>query len=203
MHKRIVIGLTGGIGSGKSAVSSKFEQIGITIVDADIVAREVVALGSDGLNKISAHFGLGILNSDKTLNRAKLREIIFKDEKQKIWLNNLMHPMIRTQITLKLEQAKSPYVILVAPLLFENNLDKLCQRTLLIDVPVALQIDRTTSRDKVSSEQVKSIIASQMPREQKQALADDILNNSQVLSYTEQEAEALHLTYLELANSNH
>jgi len=200
MTSKTVIGLTGGIGSGKSAISNKFEQLGINIVDADIVAREVVSVGSDGLNQISNHFGAGILNVDKTLNRAKLREVIFKDTNQKTWLNNLLHPMIRKQIIYQLEQATSHYVILVAPLLFENNLNKLCDRCLLIDVPVETQIQRTTSRDNVSTEQVKNIIASQMSRENKLNLADDILDNSLSLENAFKTVDKLHQTYIALKN---
>ena len=201
MKSKIIIGLTGGIGSGKTAISNKFEQLGINLVDADIVAREVVAIGSDGLNQIHAHFGSDILNEDKTLNRAKLRELIFKDESQKTWLNNLLHPMIRAKIIYQLNQFSSPYVILVAPLLFENNLNELCHRTLLIDVPVEAQIQRTTSRDNVSEAQVKNIIAAQMPREDKLKLADDVLDNSLSLTSADKKVMALHQSYLNLSKS--
>jgi len=160
----------------------------------------VVAVGTDGLNQISNHFSADILNVDKTLNRAKLREIIFKDDNQKTWLNNLLHPMIRQQIVHKLEQATSPYAILVAPLLFENNLNKLCDRCLLIDVPVETQIQRTTSRDNVSTEQVKSIIASQMPREDKLNIADDVLDNSLSLESAFKTIDKLHQSYIALKN---
>lgn len=119
-----VLGLTGGIGSGKSAVSAMFEELGIQVVDADIVAREVVEPGSVGLTKITAHFGDEILTSNRTLDRAKLRAIIFADESQKQWLNNLLHPLIRESMLSQLKQATSHYVILVAPLLFENGLEK-------------------------------------------------------------------------------
>lgn len=196
MKPKIIIGLTGGIGSGKSAISNKFEQLGINIVDADIVAREVVAIGSDGLNQISNHFGADILNVDKSLNRAKLREIIFENDNQKTWLNNLLHPMIREQIINQLERATSPYVILVAPLLFENSLNKLCNRCLLIDVPKEIQIQRTTSRDNVSKEQVKSIIASQMSRDNKLELADDVLDNSLPLEDAFKKVDILHQSYI-------
>lgn len=198
MTSKTIIGLTGGIGSGKSAISNKFEQLGINIVDADIVAREVVAIGSDGLNQIHTRFGFNILNEDKTLNRAKLREIIFNNESQKIWLNNLLHPMIREQIVYQLNQVISPYAILVAPLLFEHGLNKLCYRCLLIDVPVEMQIHRTTARDNVSIAQVKSIIASQMVREDKLNLADDVLDNSLPLNQADTQVNELHNRYLQL-----
>lgn len=123
-----VLGLTGGIGCGKSAVSAVFESQGIAIVDADIIARQVVAPKSTGLNAIITYFGNDILNQDQTLNRSKLRELIFADETKKQWLNNLLHPLIRETILTDLRNATSQYVILVAPLLFENGLDKYCQR---------------------------------------------------------------------------
>lgn len=191
-----VLGLTGGIGSGKSAVSAMFEELGIQVVDADIVAREVVEPGSVGLTKITAHFGDEILTDNGTLDRAKLRAIIFADESQKQWLNNLLHPLIRESMLSQLKQATSNYVILVAPLLFENGLEKYCNHTLLIDVPVDVQITRTTARDNVSVELAKQIIASQMSRADKQQKAADILNNNRPLEEVKTNVQKLHEKYL-------
>lgn len=191
-----VLGLTGGIGSGKSAVSAMFEELGIQVVDADIVAREVVEPGSVGLTKITAHFGDEILTSNRTLDRAKLRAIIFADESQKQWLNNLLHPLIRESMLSQLKQATSNYVILVAPLLFENGLEKYCNHTLLIDVPVDVQITRTTARDNVSVELAKQIIASQMSRADKQQKAGDILDNNRPLEEVKTDVQKLHEKYL-------
>jgi len=191
-----VLGLTGGIGSGKSAVSAMFEELGIQVVDADIVAREVVEPDSVGLTKIAAHFGDEILTSNGTLDRAKLRAIIFADESQKQWLNNLLHPLIRESMLSQLKQATSNYVILVAPLLFENGLEKYCNHTLLIDVPVDVQITRTTARDNVSVELAKQIIASQMSRADKQQKAGDILDNNRPLEEVKTDAQKLHEKYL-------
>lgn len=194
-----VLGLTGGIGCGKTAVSNMFEQLGITIVDADIIARQVVKPKSDGLNAIVRKFGQSILLSDGTLNRSALRERIFTNSADKEWLNNLLHPLIRNKIHNDLTVAKSPYVVLVAPLLFENGLDKLCNRTLLIDIPQSVQIERTASRDNVSLEQVKAIIAAQMSREDKQKKADDILNNDRALNDVNHDLLTLHKRYLHMA----
>lgn len=194
-----VLGLTGGIGCGKTAVSNMFEQLGITIVDADIIARQVVKPKSDGLNAIVRKFGHSILLSDGTLNRSALRERIFTNSADKEWLNNLLHPFIRNKIHNDLTAAKSPYVVLVAPLLFENSLDKLCNRTLLIDIPQSVQIERTASRDNVSVEQVKAIIAAQMSREDKQKKADDILNNDRALTDVNHDLLTLHKRYLHKA----
>ena len=191
-----VLGLTGGIGSGKSAVSAMFEELGIQVVDADIVAREVVEPGSLGLTKITAHFGDEILTSNGTLDRAKLRAIIFADESQKQWLNNLLHPLIRESMLSQLKQATSNYVILVAPLLFENGLEKYCNHTLLIDVPVDVQITRTTARDNVSVELAKQIIASQMSRADKKQMAGDILDNNRPLEEVKADVQKLHKKYL-------
>ena len=191
-----VLGLTGGIGSGKSAVSAMFEELGIQVVDADIVAREVVEPGSVGLTKITAHFGDEILTNNGTLDRAKLRAIIFANESQKQWLNNLLHPLIRETMLSQLKQATSHYVILVAPLLFENSLEKYCNHTLLIDVPVDVQITRTTARDNVSVELAEQIIASQMSRADKQQKAGDILDNNRPLEEVKADVQKLHKKYL-------
>lgn len=191
-----ILGLTGGIGSGKSAVSAMFEQLGTTVVDADIVAREVVEPGSVGLKKIVEHFGKTILTSEGVLDRAKLRGIIFDNETEKAWLNALLHPLIRESMLKQLQQATSDYVILVAPLLFENGLEKLCNHTLLIDVPVTTQITRTSVRDNVSEAQAKKIIASQMSRADKQLKADDILDNDRALSEVAIDVKKLHQKYL-------
>jgi len=195
-----VLGLTGGIGSGKSAVSAMFEELGIEVVDADIVAREVVEQGSIGLKKITEHFGNEILTSEGTLDRAKLRTIIFANESEKQWLNSLLHPLIRESMITQLKQATSQYVILVAPLLFENGLEKYCDHTLLIDVPVEVQITRTTARDNVSTELAKQIIASQMSRADKQKKATDILDNNRPLEEVKIDVLKLHKKYLPHSN---
>ncbi|MEZ8660469.1 dephospho-CoA kinase [Vibrio cyclitrophicus] len=173
-----IIGLSGGIASGKTTVANLFnEHFNIDIVDADIVAREVVALGSEGLKQITAHFGEAILLEDGTLNRSKLRELIFSDPKQKMWLNDLLHPMIRNKIDSDLSKVTSPYALLVAPLLIENHMQGMADRVLIVDVPVEVQIERTMNRDNVSREQVASILKSQTSREQRLAVADDVIKN--------------------------
>jgi len=194
-----ILGLTGGIGAGKTLVSNHLASLDIEIVDADVIARDVVAIGSDGLNAIDQHFGHAILLDDGSLNRAKLREIIFADSEQKNWLNNLLHPLIRQNITEQLTNAKSPYVVLSAPLLFENKLDALCDHTLLVDVPVEVQLARTANRDSVSTEQVKNIIAAQMSREDKLQKADSILDNHREISSVLLDVEELHHAFLQQA----
>ncbi|WP_338410935.1 dephospho-CoA kinase [Pseudoalteromonas nigrifaciens] len=194
-----VLGLTGGIGCGKTAVSNMLEALDICVVDADIIARQVVEPGSEGLKAIIAHFGADILLADGNLNRSALRELVFSNNEHKNWLNALLHPLIRQQIITDLNNATSPYVVLVAPLLFENGLDKYCNRTLLIDVPKSVQIERTVKRDNISLEQVNSIITAQMSREQKQQQVDDILNNDRSLALVKHDLIALHKGYLKLA----
>ena len=174
-----VIGLTGGIASGKTTVANLFkQQFKIDIVDADIVAREVVEPGTPGLNAIIEHFGADIVRDDQTLDRAKLREKIFSNPKEKAWLNGLLHPMIREKMIEDLEQVTSDYALLVVPLLVENKLDSLCDRVLVVDVDPQTQISRTVKRDNVSEEQANAILASQASREQRLALADDVVKNN-------------------------
>ncbi|MGI9919501.1 dephospho-CoA kinase [Vibrio owensii] len=174
-----VIGLTGGIASGKTTVANLFkQQFKIDIVDADIVAREVVEPGTPGLNAIIEHFGSDIIRDDQTLDRAKLREKIFSNPEEKAWLNGLLHPMIREKMIEDLEQVTSDYALLVVPLLVENKLDSLCDRVLVVDVDPQTQISRTVKRDNVSEEQANAILASQASREQRLALADDVVKNN-------------------------
>ncbi|WP_394158420.1 dephospho-CoA kinase [Vibrio campbellii] len=174
-----VIGLTGGIASGKTTVANLFkQQFKIDIVDADIVAREVVEPGTPGLNAIIEHFGVDIVRDDQMLDRAKLRERIFSNPEEKTWLNCLLHPMIREKMIEDLEQVTSDYALLVVPLLIENKLDSLCDRVLVVDVDPQTQISRTVKRDNVSEDQAKAILASQASREQRLALADDVVKNN-------------------------
>nr|WP_290698279.1 dephospho-CoA kinase [Halomonas sp. UBA3074] len=177
----MIIGLTGGIGSGKSTVARAFEALGAAWVDADDVAREIVLPGEPALLAIKQHFGEQVIHSDGTLNRAALREIIFQSPEQRLWLESVTHPNIRERIMQHLTQLKAqgaPYVLLVSPLLFESGQNALVDRTIVIDVPQALQVARTLQRDGVSESQVHAILAAQLPREQRLAQADDVIDNS-------------------------
>ena len=173
----MIIGLTGGIGSGKTAVSETFEDLGITVVDADLASRVVVEKGKPCLEKIAEHFGEDILNENSELDRAKLREIIFNSSEEKNWLESLLHPAIAGQIQDELKASTSAYTILVSPLLLETNQKEFCSKVLIVDVPVEVQVDRTLKRDGVSEEQVQSIIKSQISREARLELADEIIMN--------------------------
>ena len=177
---KLVIGLTGGIGSGKSTVTHYFQGLGIEVIDADIIAREVVAIDSPALKAIAEHFGDDYIQADGQLNRGLLRSKIFADESDKLWLNKLLHPLIRTRLISKIAAAKSSYCILVAPLLIENNLLHLVNRVLVIDVSEATQLERTMYRDSSSLKEVKAILASQTSRNERLTVANDVINNDQV-----------------------
>lgn len=195
-----ILGLTGGIGSGKSTASHYFANAGIKVVDADKVAREVVEPGTEGLTAIVARYGVDVLTAQEQLDRAKLREIIFSDDQEKQWLNGLLHPLIRTRMLSQLRAAQSQYVVLEAPLLFENNLDKYCNRTLLIDVPVEVQVQRASVRDDVTEQQIRAIIASQLSRTEKLQRTDDIITNCGSMNELEHKVKRYHESYLRLLN---
>ncbi|HBK37772.1 MAG TPA: dephospho-CoA kinase [Halomonas sp.] len=176
----MIVGLTGGIGSGKSTVARAFGSLGIGWVDADDVAREVVMPGEPALAAISEHFGNDVLHADGTLNRAALRSIVFDNPTERKWLESVTHPRVRERILVHLErlQRQSPYVLLVSPLLFESGQDKLVDRTVVVDVPLELQLSRTRARDDVSEAQVHAILAAQLPREERLTKANDVIDNS-------------------------
>ena len=199
---KFVVGLTGGIGSGKTTVANLFAAEGITLVDADIVAREVVAPGSKGLEAIVTHFGADILTAEGELDRAKLRQRIFSHPEEREWINQLLHPMIRQEMLAQVEKATSAYVIMVVPLLFENGLDRLVNRTLVVDISPELQINRTVKRDNVDASQVNNIISSQCSRSEKLARADDIIDNQGEISTLKREVLALHQRYLQLSGTD-
>ncbi|MGI1970553.1 dephospho-CoA kinase [Shewanella baltica] len=199
---KFVVGLTGGIGSGKTTVANLFAAEGISLVDADIVAREVVAPGSTGLEAIVTHFGAEILTPEGELDRAKLRQRIFSHPEEREWLNQLLHPMIRQEMLAQVEKATSAYVIMVVPLLFENGLDRLVNRTLVVDISPELQINRTVKRDNVDASQVNNIISSQCSRSEKLARADDIIDNQGEISTLKREVLALHQRYLQLSGTD-
>ncbi|WP_019604388.1 dephospho-CoA kinase [Teredinibacter turnerae] len=194
-----VVGLTGGIGSGKTTVSQRFEHHGIVVVDADTIAREVVAPGSEGLEKITARFGPEILLANGSLDRQALRKIIFSNESERHWLESLTHPLIRTQIEARIQAAPGPYAILSAPLLLESGHYNV-NRVLIVDLPVAEQVTRASARDNADRGMIEKIIASQMPRTERLKHADDIVDNAGSLEQTLSQVDALHLRYLQLAD---
>ena len=194
-----VVGLTGGIGSGKSAVAEGFAKLGIVVVDADIVAREVVEPGTDALQQIIAHFGEDIVTDTGELDRAALRRCVFKDDTERKWLETLLHPLIHTEIERQLNNAEGPYAVFVSPLLVETDQHQMADRILVVDVPEELQIQRTTQRDNNSVEQVKAIMAAQASRQQRLDKAQDVVSNSGTLKDLEDKIYPLHQHYLKLA----
>ena len=192
-----IVGLTGGIGSGKSTVATLFADNGIALVDADVVARQVVAPGSPALAAIAEHFGPTVLQADGQLNRAALRLQVFSDEAARQWLNQLLHPLIREQMQQQLAAATSPYVLWVVPLLLENGLNQDCDRVLVVDAPADTQRQRVLARD--ASADADAIMARQLSRRERLAAADDIIDNSGTPDALAEQVDVLHQRYLSLA----
>ena len=193
-----IIGLTGGIACGKTTASDFFNEQGIEIVDADLVAREVVAPGEAGLDQIIDAFGRSILNADGTLDRKAMRDLVFADPNQRQKLEAILHPLIRKRLAELLDLCTGHYAIFSVPLLIESGLIKLADRVLVIDVEPQVQIDRLLSRDGISLSQAQAMIAAQIPREKRNAAADDIIDNSGSLQQFIDQLEAIHQRYLAL-----
>jgi len=198
VSKPWILGLTGGIGSGKSAAAQCFVDLGVHLVDADNAARWVVEPGRPALAQIAEHFGAGVLQADGTLNRSALRELIFKDPQQRVWLEGLLHPLIREEIRQYLARAESAYAILVSPLLLETSQHQMVQRVLVIDVPESVQIERTVLRDRTNEEQVRAILKAQASREERLSRADDVIVNDRDPAWLKSEVERRHHFYLTL-----
>ena len=196
------VGLTGGIGSGKTTIARFFLEQNIEVINADEIARKVVEPGTAALLKIQERFGSEILINEKSLNRALLREKIFKDNNHRNWLENLLHPLIEKEITNLMVVAVSRYVILESPLLFETNQHKLVNRTLVVDVPPKVQLERAISRDGASKATIKAIMDSQISRDERISLADDIIDNKQNPQSVKTRLKKFHQNYLNLANKN-
>lgn len=198
-----VVGLTGGIACGKTTVANLFQQhFDIEIVDADMIARQVVEPGSHGLKALREHFGEHILHDDGRLNRAQLRSIIFTNDSEKTWVNQLLHPMIHNEMKNALAKTTSPYALLVVPLLFENQLQSQVNRVLVVDVDEKTQIERTMARDSVSEQQARNIMKAQASRTERLALADDVINNHTENSKLLPQITELHQKYLAMSSKN-
>ena len=192
----VVIGVTGGIGSGKSAVTARFEQLGIAVVDADVAARVIVEPGGTALTAIADHFGHDILMADGGLDRAALRLRVFAEADERLWLEQLTHPLIGEEIRRQLAAASSPYSILSSPLLLETQQRELVDCVVVVDVPEEMQLQRAAMRDANSEEQIRRIMAAQMQREQRLELADIVIDNSRPLSELDGVANELHKEFL-------
>ncbi|BES70767.1 dephospho-CoA kinase [Marinobacter nanhaiticus D15-8W] len=196
-----VIGLTGGIGSGKSTVARLFEQEGVHAVDADTVAREVVEPGTSALAKIADHFGPAILTAQGALDRAALRRIVFEAPAERDWLEKLLHPIIRDELMRQLwltpdahvpQEYKAGYVLLVSPLLLETDQHQLVEQVIVVDVPVETQIERTMARDDNDRAQVERIVAAQMNRKKRLESADIVVDNTRPVEEVADQVRSIH-----------
>ncbi|EMB4082416.1 TPA: dephospho-CoA kinase [Klebsiella aerogenes] len=194
------VALTGGIGSGKSTVADEFAHLGVTVIDADIIARQVVEPGTPALLAIAERFGPQMINDDGSLNRRRLRERIFAHSEDKAWLNALLHPLIQQETRRQMQASTSPYLLWVVPLLVENRLTDKADRVLVVDVPKEMQIERTIRRDGVSREHAEHILAAQATREQRLAAADDVIENMGSADAVASHVARLHEKYLMLAS---
>jgi len=195
----LVIGLTGGIGSGKSTVAGLFQQQGIEIIDADLMSRELVEPNKSALAAIVEHFGEKIVDQHGQLRRSDLRELIFNDENERHWLEQLLHPLIEDLLKQRIAKCASTYCILMSPLLIETGQKKLVDRILVIDVSKDTQIERTVKRDISTRQTIEAIVASQIDRDKRLEAADDIINNDKDTSYLMMEVKELHQLYLGIA----
>ncbi len=198
---RFVVGLTGGIGSGKTAVSDRFQALGVHVVDGDLASRAVLAQGQPALQAVAERFGQEILNGDGSLDRAALRQRVFASDEDRRWLEALTHPLIGTWLRDQLTAGTSAYCLLVNPILIESGQASRCDRVLVVDAPESVQLRRTMDRDGNSEQQVRAIMAVQVDRERRLAAADDVIVNDRDLAHLDAEVARLHEKYQTLAES--
>jgi dephospho-CoA kinase len=195
----LVVGLTGGIGSGKTAVSDAFARRGVPVIDTDVLAREVVEPGRPALVEIAAAFGAACLDAHGALDRGWLRRTVFADPQQRQRLEAILHPRILAALAERLRALRVPYCIVVVPLLVETGLQRQFDRILVVDVPEALQVQRVMARDRVDAEHARRILAAQASRSERLAAADEVIENAGTVAELEEQVAALHQHYLELA----
>lgn len=191
-----VVALSGGVASGKSTIASLFANLGVPIIDADIIARQIVKVGTEPFIQIVKHFSQEILLPNGELDRSQLREIIFNNEHERLWLNNLLHPLIHQETQRQIARQKAEYIIWVVPLLVENSLHNFADRVLMIDIPESLQLERLVKRDHISESLAKKMILSQASSAKRLAYADDIIDNNGNLNSLKQQVGKLHQQYL-------
>jgi dephospho-CoA kinase len=197
----LVVGITGGIGSGKSAATRRFEEHGITVVDADVVARIVVEPGKPALTAIAEHFGIEILQHDGTLDRAALRQRVFSNDSERHWLEQLTHPLIGQEINAQISASTSPYTLLSSPLLLDTSQKALTDCVVVVDTPEELQLQRTVARDSNDEAQVRRIMAAQMGRDERLQMADIVIDNSGTLEDLHLQVDELHKEFLQRAEA--
>jgi dephospho-CoA kinase len=195
----LIIGLTGGVGSGKTTAANYFIQLGIPVIDADALSREVVEPGKPALRVLAEHFGDHIIDKSGRLDRGKLRHIVFADTAERKWLESVLHPLINQLMDQRIAECKSEYCVLMSPLLTETSQIEKVDRVLVIDVPESLQLERTMARDGNDEVTVKSIMASQTDRANRLRFADDIVINDRGLEHLQKEIHSLHERYTCLA----
>ena len=193
------IGLTGGIGCGKTTVANLFEALSVPVVDADQIARELVAKGQPALNRIAREFGPHILTEEGSLNRQQLKTIIFADAGRRQKLESILHPLVYRAIENELARIDAPYCLIAIPLLFETRMTSPVDRVLVVDCPVETQIERVQKRDHLPLEMIRSIIASQVSRAFRRAHADDLIDNSETAISLAEQVKKLHNLYLSLS----
>jgi len=200
MPHRYIVGLTGGIGSGKSAVAEGFARLGAAVVDTDRIAHALTAPGGAAMAQIEAAFGSAVIAADGALDRAAMRELAFSDAAARARLEAILHPLIRSESARLCAAAQAPYVVLVVPLLIESgNWRERCDRLCVVDCPEALQIERVHARSALPEAQIRAIMAAQASRAERLAVADDVIDNSGSLAELAPQIEALHRRYLTLA----
>ena len=197
----MIIGLTGGIGSGKSAVATLFKDIGVDLIDADDLARDSLNINSEGYKLFIDEFGDKYLDENKNINRELIRKLIFNDSDAKSKLENIIHPIVRSGIETFIRNTKSNYCIIVVPLIFETNSSKIYDRILVIDCDVDVQISRTSKRDNQVKSDIENIINKQATREQRLSIADDVIVNNGSLDLLRMEVLKIHKKYLEIVKN--
>lgn len=195
-EKPFCVALTGGIASGKTTVSNLFAQLGAPIIDADVIAHQLTQKNSTAYHQIVTHFGRMILNTDDTINRKKLRELVFENPSEKKWLENLLHPLIREKMKIEISHVTYPYCICVIPLLAESTGIDFIDRVLVIETPIEIQINRATARDQSSADMIKKIIHAQAKSDARLKMANDVLENKGDIDSLKKQVEQLHKRYL-------
>ena len=197
----MIIGLTGGIGSGKSAAAALFKDIGVDLIDADDLARDSLSINSEGYKLFIEEFGDKYLDENKNINRELIRKLIFNDSNAKSKLENIIHPIVRSGIETFIKNKKSDYCIIVVPLIFETNSSKIYDRVLVIDCDVDVQISRTSKRDNQTKSDIKNIVNKQATREQRLSIADEVIVNNGSLDLLRNEVLKIHKKYLEIVKN--